>query len=88
MSNPNTTGPNDPRFSTGSGFLQIVGLGGIGGLALGYSAIWEAISLYKSSHLISPAAIFDVARTAGIFPHIYAAPLAAGAALGLTAGLF
>ncbi|MBU2766405.1 type IV secretion system DNA-binding domain-containing protein, partial [Acidithiobacillus ferrivorans] len=28
------------------------------------------------------------ARTAGIFPHIYAAPLAAGAALGLTAGLF
>ena len=88
MSNSNTTtGPNDPRFSTGSGFLQVVGLGAIGGLTLGYSAIWEAISLYKSSHLLSPAAIFDIARTAGIFPHIYAAPLALGAAVGLVSGL-
>jgi hypothetical protein len=84
----NTTGPNDPRFSTGSGFLQVVGLGAVGGLVTGYSAIWEAIALYKSAHLISPAAIFDVIKTAGIFPHIYAAPLAAGAAIGLTAGLF
>ena len=88
MSNSTTTGPNDPRFSTGSGFLQVVGLGAVGGLALGYSAIWEAISLYKSSHLISPAAIFAVIKIAGIFPHPFAAPLAAGAAVGLAGGLF
>lgn len=88
MSNQSTTtGPNDPRFATGSGFLPVVGLGAVGGLVTGYSAVWEAIALYKSAHLISPAAIFDIARTAGIFPHSYAAPLAAGAAVGLTAGV-
>ena len=86
MTRSSTTGPNDPRFASGSGFLQIVGLGAVGGLALGYSAIWEAISLYKTAHLLSPAAIFQIIHTAGVMPPEYAAPLAAGAAVGLIAG--
>ena len=81
-----TTGPNDPRFSVGSGFLQIVGLGAIGGLITGYSAIWEAISLYKTAHFLSPASLLTIIHTAGVMPHAYAAPLAAGAAVGLLAG--
>ena len=81
-----TTGPNDPRFASGSGFLQIVGLGAVGGLVTGYSAIWEAISLYKTSHFLSPASLLTIIHTAGVMPPEYAAPLAAGAALGLIAG--
>ena len=81
-----TTGPNDPRFASGSGFLQIVGLGAVGGLTLGYSAIWEAISLYKTSHFLSPASLYQIIHTAGVMPHAYAAPLAMGAAVGLMAG--
>ena len=81
-----TTGPNDPRFAAGSGFLQIVGLGAVGGLTLGYSAIWEAISLYKTSSFLSPASLLTIIRTAGVMPATYAAPLAAGAAVGLLAG--
>lgn len=88
MSSSSTTGPNDPRFATGSGFLQVVALGAVGGLALGYSAIWEAIALYKTAHLLPPGSILKIIHTAGIFPHQYAAPLAMGAAVGLTAGLF
>lgn len=86
MSSSTTTGPNDPRFASGSGFLQIVGLGAAGGLLTGYSAIWEAISLYKTSHFLSPGSILQIIKTAGIMPPEYAAPLAAGAALGLMAG--
>ncbi|MBW9248910.1 MAG: type IV secretion system DNA-binding domain-containing protein [Acidithiobacillus ferriphilus] len=81
-----TTGPNDPRFSAGSGFLQIVGLGAVGGLVTGYSAIWEAISLYKTSSFLSPASLYQIIHTAGFMPSEYAAPLAAGAAVGLLAG--
>ena len=88
MPNNTTTGPNDPRFTSGSGFLQIVGLGAAGGLLTGYSAIWEAISLYKTSHFLTPGSILKIIHTAGIMPHAYAAPLAAGAALGLMAGAF
>ena len=86
MSTTTTTGPNDPRFASGSGFLQIVGLGAAGGLIVGYSAIWEAISLYKTSHLLTPGSILKIIHTAGIMPPHFAAPLAAGAALGLVAG--
>ena len=86
MSKSTTTGPNDPRFASGSGFLQIVGLGAIGGLALGYSAIWEAIALYKTSSFLSPASLYQIIHTAGVMPATYAAPLAAGAAVGLMAG--
>ena len=85
MSN-NATGPNDPRFASGSGFLQIVGLGAAGGLITGYSAIWEAISLYKTGHFLTPGSILKIIHDAGIMPSGYAAPLAAGAALGLVAG--
>lgn len=81
-----TTGPNDPRFASGSGFLQVVGLGAGGGLVAGYSAVWEAIALYKTSHFLSPEAIFQIIRTAGIMPHAFAMPLAAGAAIGLAVG--
>ena len=81
-----TTGPNDPRFASGSGFLQIVGLGAVGGLALGYSAIWEAIALYKTAHFLSPASLLTIIHTAGVMPPAYAAPLAMGAAVGLMAG--
>ena len=83
-----TTGPNDPRFSSGSGFLQIVGLGAAGGLITGYSAIWEAISLYKTGHFLTPGSILKIIHDAGIMPSGYAAPLAAGAAVGLVSGLF
>lgn len=86
MSSSTTTGPNDPRFASGSGFLQIVGLGAAGGLTIGYSGIWEAIALYKTSHFLSPGSILKIIHTAGIMPHTFAAPLAAGAALGLVAG--
>ncbi|MDA8246965.1 type IV secretion system DNA-binding domain-containing protein [Acidithiobacillus sp.] len=81
-----TTGPNDPRFASGSGFLSIVGLGAVGGLALGYSAIWEAIALYKTSSFLSPASLYQIIHTAGVMPDTYAAPLAMGAAAGLLAG--
>ena len=86
MRNNSTTGPNDPRFASGSGFLQIVGLGAAGGLALGYSAIWEAISLYKTSHFLTPASLLQIIHEVGIMPSEYAAPLAMGAAAGLLAG--
>ena len=86
MSKSITTGPNDPRFASGSGFLQIVGLGAIGGLITGYSAIWEAVALYKTSHLLTPAAIYQIIHVAGVMPPNYAAPLAMGAAVGLLAG--
>lgn len=86
MSTTTTTGPNDPRFTSGSGFLQIVGLGAAGGLIVGYSAIWEAISLYKTGHFLTPGSILKIIHDAGIMPSGYAAPLAAGAALGLVAG--
>ena len=86
MTRSTTTGPNDPRFASGSGFLSIVGLGAVGGLVSGYSAIWEAISLYKTAHFLTPTAIFQIIHTAGVMPATYAAPLAAGAAVGLMAG--
>ncbi|MBU2844478.1 type IV secretion system DNA-binding domain-containing protein [Acidithiobacillus ferriphilus] len=86
MSKSITTGPNDPRFSAGSGFLQIVGLGAVGGLVTGYSAIWEAISLYKTDHLLTPASLLQIIHTAGVMPPSYAAPLAMGAAAGVLAG--
>ena len=81
-----TTGPNDPRFVSGSGFLEIIGLGSAVGAVAGYAAIWEAIALYKTGSLLSPAALLQIIRTAGIMPHAYAAPLSLGAALGLIAG--
>jgi len=80
------TGPNDPRFAAGSGFLEIVGLGGVVGTVTGYSSIWEAIALYKSGAFLSPAALMKIIKVAGIMPHAYAAPLSLGAALGLIAG--
>ncbi|MDA8377922.1 MAG: type IV secretion system DNA-binding domain-containing protein [Planctomycetia bacterium] len=80
------SGPNDPRFASGSGFLQIVGLGAGAGLLCGYAAIWEAISLYKTSHFLSLASILKIIHTAGVMPPAYAAPLAAGGVVGLAAG--
>jgi len=81
-----TTGPNDPRFTTGSGFLEIVGLGAAVGTVAGYASIWEVIALYKSGAFLPPAALLQIIHTAGIMPHAYAAPLSMGAALGLVAG--
>ena len=86
MRNSAPTGPNDPRFSTGSGFLQIVGMGAGAGAIFGYSAIWEAISIYKTSHFLSPGSILKIIHQAGIMPPEFVMPLAAGAALGLVAG--
>jgi len=81
-----TTGPNDPRFTTGSGFLEIVGLASAVGTIGGYAAIWETIGLYKSGAFLPPAALLKIIQQAGIMPHAYAAPLAIGAAGGLIAG--
>jgi hypothetical protein len=81
-----TTGPNDPRFVSGSGFIEIVGLGAAVGTIGGYAAIWEAIALYKSGAFLPPAALMKIIKVAGIMPHAYAAPLSMGAALGLVAG--
>lgn len=86
MTKSSTTGPNDPRFAAGSGFLPIVGLGAVGGFVAGYMAIWEAISLYKTAHFLSPASLYQIIHEVGIMPSEYAAPLAMGAAVGLMAG--
>ncbi|MBE7566833.1 type IV secretion system DNA-binding domain-containing protein [Acidithiobacillus sp. HP-11] len=80
------SGPNDPRFATGSGFLELIGIGGIGGTLLGYAGAWESIALVKTGALLAPKAILEAVRIAGLMPPDYMPYLAAGAGIGAIAG--
>ncbi|OCB03743.1 hypothetical protein BBC27_06570, partial [Acidithiobacillus ferrivorans] len=88
MSSNRPTGPNDPRFTSGSGFFEVLGLGAVAGTVIGYSSVWEAISLYKTHQFMTPGSIMKIIHEAGIMPHEFVIPLAAGAAVGLLCGAF
>ena len=80
------TGPNDPRFQTGSGFFEVIGLGAAVGAASGYFAGWETVGLWKGAGFLSPNTIMAAIHQAGIFPQAYIPILAAGAAIGVFTG--
>ena len=80
------TGPNDPRFQSGSGFFEVVGLGAVAGAAVGYFSAWEIIGIGKGAGFLSPNTIMAAIHQAGIFPHAYIPILAAGAAIGVFTG--
>ena len=80
------TGPNDPRFQTGSGFFEVIGLGAVAGAAAGYFAAWEMVGLWKGAGFLYPRTILAAIHQAGILPHAYVPILAAGAAVGVCAG--
>ena len=80
------TGPNDPRFQTGSGFFEVIGLGAAVGAASGYFAGWEFVGIWKGAGFLSPGTIIAAIHQTGIFPQSFALPLSAGAAVGVFAG--
>uniref|UniRef100_E6Q9Y8 Putative Type IV secretory pathway, VirD4 component n=1 Tax=mine drainage metagenome TaxID=410659 RepID=E6Q9Y8_9ZZZZ len=80
------SGQNDPRFAKGSGFLELIGLGAVGGALAGYAAGWEAVGLWKTHGFLMPKTLFAAIHYIGILPHEYMIPLATGGVLGLVAG--
>ncbi len=80
------TGPNDPRFQTGSGFLEGIGFGALAGGAAGYFAAWETVGIWKGAGFLYPNAIMAAIHQAGIVPQQFAVPLAAGSAVGVCVG--
>ena len=65
-------GPNDPRFQSGSGFFQGVGIAAAAGAIAGYGLGWEAVGLYKTGAFLSPDSLFSVIHQLGPLPHVYA----------------
>ncbi|WP_163055369.1 type IV secretion system DNA-binding domain-containing protein [Acidithiobacillus ferrooxidans] len=88
------TGPNDPRFQSGSGFFQGIGIASAAGAIAGYGLGWEGIGLYKTGAFLSPDSLFSVIHQLGPLPHVYAPVLlgstvacaVAGAVVGWKAG--
>ncbi|MHB9043097.1 type IV secretion system DNA-binding domain-containing protein [Acidithiobacillus sp.] len=80
------SGPNDPRFQTGSGFFEVIGLGTVAGAAAGYFAAWEIIGIWKGAGFLYPRTILAAIHQAGILPHAYLPILAAGAGIGAMSG--
>ncbi|MEB8534189.1 type IV secretion system DNA-binding domain-containing protein, partial [Acidithiobacillus ferriphilus] len=65
-------GPNDPRFQSGSGFFQGIGIASAAGAIAGYGAAWEGIGLYKTGAFLSPDSLFAAIHQLGPLPHAYA----------------
>lgn len=80
------TAQNDPRFTRGSGFFEVIGLGSTVGALAGYATSWEGIGLYETHSFLMPETLWSVIRFAGIFPPEYMVPLVSGACLGLALG--
>ena len=80
------SGPNDPRFAQNSGFFEVIGLGAAAGALAGYLTGWESIGLLKTGALLSPRTLLATIHQAGILPHAYLLPLAAGAGIGAVIG--
>ena len=81
-----TSGQNDPRFQSGSGFFEVIGLGAAVGALAGYIAGWEAVGLWKTHGVLMPKTLFSVIQQGGILPHQYMIPLACGAGIGALTG--
>ena len=80
------SGPNDPRFQTGSGFFEVVGLGTVAGGAVGYFAGWETVGLWKGAGFLSPGTIMAAIHQVGILPHEYLPIIAGWSGIGALAG--
>ncbi len=80
------SGPNDPRFQSGSGFFEVIGLGAGVGAIVGYCAAWETVALARGVGLLTPSSIWSAIHQVGVFPPYLSLPLAVGAAFGLACG--
>lgn len=81
-----TSGQNDPRFQTGSGFFEVIGLGALAGGAVGYLTAWETVGIWKGAGFLSPSTIIAAIHQAGILPHAYLPIIAGGFGIGAIAG--
>lgn len=81
-----TSGQNDPRFQSGSGFFEVIGLGAAVGTLAGYVAGWEAVGLWKTHGFLMPKTLFAAIHSIGILPPEYMIPLVSGGVLGLVTG--
>ena len=81
-----TSGQNDPRFQSGSGFFEVIGLGAAVGTLAGYVAGWEAVGLWKTHGFLMPKTLFAAIHSIGILPPEYILPLVSGGVLGLVSG--
>ncbi|MHB1495222.1 MAG: type IV secretion system DNA-binding domain-containing protein [Acidithiobacillus sp.] len=81
-----TSGQNDPRFQTGSGFFEVIGLGALAGGAVGYLTAWETVGIWKGAGFLSPSTIIAAIHQAGILPHAYLPIIVGGFGIGAIAG--